>query len=44
MWRRWHPQSLLTHEAGLAVSKVAGEDAFWKFSDALFERQEVRRQ
>lgn len=35
-----HPQSSLTHEAGLAVAKVGGEDAFWQFSDAMFERQE----
>ncbi len=38
---RWHPQSVLTHEAGLAVSRTAGEDTFWKFSDVLFEKQEV---
>jgi len=36
----WHPQSVLTHEAGLAVSISAGEEAFWKFSDVLYERQE----
>ena len=34
---------MLTHEAGLAVSRTAGEDTFWKFSDVLFENQEVRR-
>lgn len=38
---RWHPQSTLTHEAGLAVAKVGGDEEFWKFSDALFECQEV---
>lgn len=36
----WHPQSSLTHEAGLAVAKVGGEEAFWQFSDALFDSQE----
>ncbi|KAK9839684.1 hypothetical protein WJX81_006123 [Elliptochloris bilobata] len=35
----WHPQSTITHEAGLAVGKLGGEDAFWCFSDALYERQ-----
>ncbi len=39
---RWHPQSTMTHEAGLAVSRTAGEEVFWKFSDVLFEKQEVR--
>lgn len=38
---RWHPQSSLTHEAGLAVAKVGGKEAFWQFSDALFDNQEV---
>ena len=38
---RWHPQSTLTHEAGLAVGKVGGEEGFWKFSDAMFDEQEV---
>jgi hypothetical protein len=32
----------MTHEAGLAVSRTAGEEVFWKFSDVLFEKQEVR--
>ena len=38
---RWHPQSSLTHEASLAVAKVGGDEAFWQFSDALFDNQEV---
>jgi protein-disulfide isomerase len=37
----WHPQSTLTHEAGLAVAKVGGEEAFWRFSDAMFDQQEA---
>ncbi|KAK9824066.1 hypothetical protein WJX72_007503 [[Myrmecia] bisecta] len=36
----WHPQSTLTHEAGLAVAKLGGNDAFWHFSDVLMDRQE----
>ena len=35
----WHPQSTYLHEAALAVTKVGGEDAFWKFSKALFGSQ-----
>jgi hypothetical protein len=35
----WHPQSTMLHEAALAVTKVGGEEAFWKFSKALFETQ-----
>jgi hypothetical protein len=37
----WHPQSVQTHEAAIAVSKVAGEEAFWKYSDILMERAVV---
>ncbi len=37
----WHPQSTLTHEAGLAVAREAGPAAFWDFSDAMFDQQEV---
>ena len=37
--RRWHPQSTMTHEAGLAVARLGGDGAFWRFSDALYERQ-----
>ena len=29
----WHPQSTVTHEAGLAVASMGGDDAFWRFSD-----------
>lgn len=35
----WHPQSAYCHEAALAVTAVAGQDAFWKFSNALMENQ-----
>jgi len=34
----WHPSSTLTHEAGVAVLKLAPEK-FYKFSAALFEKQ-----
>lgn len=34
----WHPSSTLTHEAGVAVLKLAPEK-FFKFSAALFEEQ-----
>lgn len=34
----WHPSSTLTHEAGLAVQRLA-PDRFWDFSDALFRAQ-----
>jgi hypothetical protein len=34
----WHPSSTLTHEAGLAVLRLAPAK-FWDFSAALFERQ-----
>ncbi|EEH06558.1 conserved hypothetical protein [Histoplasma capsulatum G186AR] len=34
----WHPSSTLTHEAGLAVLKLAPEK-FWPFSAALFAKQ-----
>ena len=34
----WHPSSTLTHEAGVAVLKVAPEK-FWAFSAALFRAQ-----
>eukprot|EP00891_Asterochloris_glomerata_P004049 jgi/Astpho2/4049/e_gw1.00063.297.1_t len=37
----WHPQSTLTHEAGLAVAREAGPAAFWDFSDAMFDQQEA---
>jgi len=37
----WHPQSPLCHEAALAVKKLGGDDAFWKFSTALMEGQEA---
>lgn len=35
----WHPQSTMMHEAAIAVSKVGGEEAFWKFSEALYAAQ-----
>ena len=35
----WHPQSTLLHEAAIAVTMVGGEDAFWKFSTALYASQ-----
>ena len=34
----WHPSSTLTHEAGVAVLKIAPEK-FWDFSAALFKSQ-----
>jgi protein-disulfide isomerase len=34
----WHPSSTLTHEAGLAVQRLAPAK-FWDFSDALFRAQ-----
>ncbi|KAJ5658075.1 uncharacterized protein N7484_001724 [Penicillium longicatenatum] len=34
----WHPSSTLTHEAGVAVLRLAPEK-FWDFSAALFKRQ-----
>ncbi len=34
----WHPSSTLTHEAGVAVQRLA-PDKFWYFSDALFKAQ-----
>ncbi|TGZ81958.1 hypothetical protein EX30DRAFT_340371 [Ascodesmis nigricans] len=35
----WHPSSVLTHEAALAVERVS-PDKFWEFSKVLFERQD----
>ncbi len=34
----WHPSSTLTHEAALAVQRIA-PSKFWDFSAALFENQ-----
>ena len=34
----WHPSSTLTHEAGVAVLKIAPEK-FWDFSAAFFKSQ-----
>ena len=34
----WHPSSTLTHEAGLAVARLA-PDRFWDFAAALFADQ-----
>lgn len=34
----WHPSSTLTHEAALAVQRLAPEK-FWDFSAALFQHQ-----
>lgn len=34
----WHPSSTLTHEAGVAVLKLAPQK-FWPFSKALFDVQ-----
>ena len=34
----WHPSSTLTHEAALAVQRLAPQD-FWAFSAALFDAQ-----
>ncbi|KAJ5752358.1 hypothetical protein N7520_009275 [Penicillium odoratum] len=34
----WHPSSTLTHEAGVAVLRLA-PGKFWEFSAALFEQQ-----
>ncbi|PGH02981.1 hypothetical protein AJ80_08772 [Polytolypa hystricis UAMH7299] len=35
----WHPSSTLTHEAGVAVLRLAPEK-FWTFSEALFQEQD----
>lgn len=35
----WHPQSTLMHEAAIATRRVGGDEAFWKFSAALYRRQ-----
>ncbi|KAL6239428.1 hypothetical protein BDW75DRAFT_236613 [Aspergillus navahoensis] len=35
----WHPSSILTHEAGVAILKIA-PDKFWEFSAALFGHQQ----
>ena len=35
----WHPQSTMLHEAAIAVADVGGNDAFWKFSSALYATQ-----
>jgi len=34
----WHPSSTLTHEAGVAVLKLAPHK-FWPFSEVLFKKQ-----
>jgi len=36
----WHPSSTLTHEAGIAVLKLAPQK-FWPFSQALFKEQKA---
>ncbi|CAK9057170.1 unnamed protein product [Durusdinium trenchii] len=36
----WHAQSSYMHEASLAVLKLHGRDAFWKYTVALMEQQE----
>ena len=36
----WHPQSTMLHEAALAVARTGGDEAFWAFSRALFDRAE----
>ncbi|KAI1334105.1 thioredoxin-like protein [Xylariaceae sp. FL0016] len=35
----WHPSSTLTHEAAVAILKLA-PGKYWAFSDALFKEQE----
>ncbi|KAI9731539.1 MAG: hypothetical protein M1834_004659 [Cirrosporium novae-zelandiae] len=34
----WHPSSILAHESGVAVQRIASEK-FWEYSAALFEHQ-----
>lgn len=36
----WHAQSSYMHEASLAVLKLHGPDAFWKYAVAVTERQD----
>ena len=36
----WHPQSALLHTSALAARALAGDDGFWRMSDALFDRLE----
>ena len=34
----WHPQSAILHEAALAVARAGGDEKFWAFSAALFDK------
>ncbi|CAN6670413.1 hypothetical protein TRVA0_043S00276 [Trichomonascus vanleenenianus] len=36
----WHPTSTIVHEAAIAVGVIAGPEAYWKFSSALFDESE----
>mmetsp|Transcript_38212 Transcript_38212/g.107996 ORF Transcript_38212/g.107996 Transcript_38212/m.107996 type:complete len:205 (-) Transcript_38212:155-769(-) len=40
MVQPWHPQSTTLHEASIAVGKDGGDEAFFKFADALFAAAE----
>ena len=39
-----HPNSPKLSEAALCVGELAGQDAFWKFSDSVFRSREVNQQ
>ncbi|KAK4538251.1 hypothetical protein CDCA_CDCA16G4276 [Cyanidium caldarium] len=36
----WHAQSCYMHEAALAARRIGGDEAFWRASQVLFDRQD----